>query len=212
MDSAHLCIVSLPSPDRTSTSTPTIHTIVRCLQHRAKAISSDEVYQKEMDSLKETLCRNNYPESITSATINLDHKTEEDTRKLTTVCLPYVRGLTEKIQKICNPYDIGTTFGSESTLRRHLLRVKPPTEYHMTKNCVYSISCSCGKIYKGETCRPLKVRLEEHRKAVVRGEIEKSSMGDHIWREKRNHLPLREEVEIIEKTIGRGDALKNLRI
>ena len=173
--------------------------IVCCLQHRAKAISSDEVYQKEMDSLKETLYQNNYPESITSATINLDHKTEEDTPKLTTVCLPYVRGLTEKIRKIWNPYDIRMTFRSESTLRRHLLRVKPPTENHMTKNCVYSIPCSCGKVYKCETCRPLKVRLEEHHKAVVRGEIEKLSMADHIWREKGNHLPLWEEVEIIDR-------------
>ncbi len=54
----------------------------------------------------------------------------------------------------------------------------------MTKNCVDSIPCSCGKIYKGETDRPLKVRLEEHRKAVVRGEIEKSDMTDHIRKEK----------------------------
>ena len=129
---------------------------------------------------------NNYPESITSATINQDHKTEEDTRKLTTVCLPYVRG-----------FDIRTTFRSESTLRRHLLRVKPPAEYY--KNCVYSIPCSCGKVYKGETCRPLKIRLEEHCKAVIRGEIEKSGMADHIWRKKGNHLPLWEEVEIIDR-------------
>ena len=35
-----------------------------------------------------------------------------------------------------------------------------------------------------ETGRPLKVRLEEHRKAVVRGEIKKSGMADHIWKEK----------------------------
>ena len=169
--------------------------IVCCLQHRAKAISSDE---KEMDSLKETLHQNNYPESITSATINLDHKTEEDTRKLTTVCLPYARGLAENVQKIYNPYNIRTTFRSESTLRRHLLQVKPPTKYRMKKNCVYSIPCSCGKVYKGETYRPLKVRLEEHRKAVVWGEIEKSGMADHIWREKGNHLPLWVEVEIIK--------------
>ena len=55
----------------------------------------------------------------------------------------------------------------------------------MIKICVYSITCSCGKIYKGETGRPLKEhRLEEHRKAVVRGEIEKSGMVDHIWKEK----------------------------
>ena len=84
-----------------------------------------------------------------------------------TVCLPYVKGLAERIKKICSPYDIRTVFTSGSTLRRYLFRVKPPTEFNMTKNCVYSIPCSCGKIYKGETGRPLKVRLEEHRKAIV---------------------------------------------
>ena len=35
-----------------------------------------------------------------------------------------------------------------------------------------------------KTGLPRKVRLEEHRKAVVRGEIEKSGMADHIRKEK----------------------------
>ena len=39
--------------------------------------------------------------------------------------------------------------------------------------------------------------LEEHRKAVVRGEIEKSGVADHLWKEKGNHLPLWNEVKII---------------
>ena len=69
----------------------------------------------------------------------------------------------------------------------------------MIKNCLYSIPCSCGKICEGEIGRLLKVRLEEHRKAVVRGEIEKSGMADHIWKEKRNHLPLWDKVEIIDR-------------
>ena len=68
----------------------------------------------------------------------------------------------------------------------------------MIKNCVYSIPCSCGKIYKDETGLPVKARLEEHRKAVVRGEIEKSGMADDIWKEKGNHLTLWDKVEIIE--------------
>ena len=42
-----------------------------------------------------------------------------------------------------------------------------------TKNCLYSIPCSFGKVYKGETSHPLKVRQEEHQKAVVQGEIER---------------------------------------
>ena len=124
---------------------------------------------------------------------------EDNTRKLTTVCLPYVKGLAERIQKICSPYDIRTVFTSGSTLRRYLFRVKPPTEFNMTKNCVYSISCSCGKIYKGETGRPLKLRPEEHRKVIVRGEIEKSGMADPIWKENGNHLPSWDKGEIIDR-------------
>ena len=81
--------------------------IVRCLQHRAKTISSNtDAYQEEMISLRHNLHRNNYPESITSAPRNLDRRVEDNTRKLTTVCLPYVKGLTERIQKICSPHDI----------------------------------------------------------------------------------------------------------
>ena len=111
----------------------------------------------------------------------------------------YVKGLAKRIQKICSPYDIRTVFTSGSTLRRYLFWVKPPMEFNMTRNCVYSIPCSCGKIYKGETGRPLKVRLEEHRKAVVWGEIEKSGIVDHIWKEKGNHRPLWDEVEMIDR-------------
>ena len=132
-----------------------------------------------MISLRHNLHRNNYPERITSVPRNLNWRIEDNTRKLTTVCLPYVKGLSERIQKIYSPYDIRTVFTSGSTLRRYLFRVKP-TEFNMIKNFVFSIPCSCGKIYKGETGHPLKVRLEEHRKAVVQGEIEKSDMADHI--------------------------------
>ena len=174
--------------------------IIRCLQHRAKTISSDtDAYQEEMINLRHNLDRNNYPESITSDARNLGWRMEDNTRKLTTVCLPYVKGLAERIQKIYSPYDIRTVFTSGSTLRRYLSRVKPPTEFNMTKNCVYSTPCSCGKIYKGETGRPLKVRLEEHQKAIKVGEIKKLDMADHIWKERGNHVPLWDKVEIIDR-------------
>ena len=68
----------------------------------------------------------------------------------------------------------------------------------ITKYCMYSISCSCGKVYKGGACRPLKVRLKENRKAICRGQVEKLDIADHIWKEKRNHLPLWDETIIVE--------------
>ena len=133
-----------------------------------------------MISLRHDLHRNNYPECITSVQRKLDTRIEDNNQKLTTVSLPYVKGLAERIQKIYSPYDIRTVLTSGLTLWRYLFWVKPQMEFNMIKNCVYSIPCSCGKIYKVETGRPLKIRLEEHRKAVVRGEIEKSGMVDHI--------------------------------
>ena len=93
-------------------------------------------------------------------------------------------------------YDIRTIFTNGFTLRRYLFHMKTPTEFNMTKNCVYSIPFNCGKVYKGKTCRPLKVRPEEHRKVVARDEIENSGEVDHIWNEKRNHLPLWDESKI----------------
>ena len=53
--------------------------------------------------------------------------------------------------------------------------------------------------YKGKKCHPLKVRQEELWKAVVWVEIEKSGMADHIWKETENHLPLWDEVKLIDR-------------
>ena len=78
------------------------------------------------------------------------------------VYLTYAKGLAERIQKLCCPYDIRTIFTSDSTLWRYGFRLKPPTEFNVTKNCVNSIPNSFGKVYKGEICRSLKIRLEEY--------------------------------------------------
>ena len=55
---------------------------------------------------------------------------------------------------------------------------------------MYFIPCKYCKVYKGKIYYSLKVRLEEHQKAVCQGEIEKSGMADHTWKEKGSHLPL----------------------
>ena len=72
--------------------------IIQCFKHQAKAISSDsEVYQEEIKSLRGKLHCSNYPETIISAPRNLDRTRKNDSRKLTTVYLSYVKGLSENI-------------------------------------------------------------------------------------------------------------------
>ena len=83
---------------------------------------------------------------------------------------------------------LGAIFRRNTTLRKYLSQVKPPTDY-------MSIPCSCGKVYKDETCRPLKVR--KYQKAICRGVV------DCIGKEKGNHLPSSDEVKIIGKNIGK---------
>ena len=82
----------------------------------------------------------------------------------------YVKGPAEKSKR----YEVYMT--SRQYSGKYLFRVKLSVEYNMTKNGVYSIPYSCGKIYKGKTCSLLKVRRVEHRKVECWGEIWKSGM------------------------------------
>ena len=52
--------------------------------------------------------------------------------------------------------------------------------------------------YTGETKRPLTVRIEEHKKAVSKGETQKSKLAEHIWSAKGDHTPLGNDVKIID--------------
>ena len=51
---------------------------------------------------------------------------------------------------------------------------------------VYSIPCSCGLEYIGETKRALETRIGEHQAAVRRGEPEKLAVADHAWTNQHN--------------------------
>ena len=57
----------------------------------------------------------------------------------------------------------------------------------MSSCVVYSIPCSCGKVYIGETTRRLGQRMNEHQDACRKGE-KKSAVAEHAWKE---HLQIR---------------------
>ncbi len=67
---------------------------------------------------------------------------------------------------MCRDFDIKTAFKSGKTLRSHLTKVKDTIPITTESSIVYSIPCSCGKVYIGETTRRLEQRLKEHRMLV----------------------------------------------
>ena len=124
---------------------------------------------------------------------------EDETRKLITIYLPYVKGLAERPKG----YVVHMTSGQYSP-EAQVSGVIPSVPIHQQNLtwprtvCIPSLVVVVKYIYRWDML-PLKIRLEEHRKAVVRGEIEKSGMADYIWNEKGNHLPLWDEIKIIDR-------------
>ena len=84
------------------------------------------------------------------------------------------------------------------TLRAQLSRVKDKLQTSMSSCVVYSIPCSCGKVYIGETTRRLEQRISEHQDACRKGEEKKSAVAEHAW---KDHHPIRwQETSVIDRT------------
>ena len=98
------------------------------------------------------------------------------------VVLPYMGQVSQKLKRICEGYKIRTVFSSNATLRRELCQTAPPSQITDTKNCVYSIpSVGCDQVYIGQTKRPLKDRIAEHKRALTKGECGMSGVAEHCW-------------------------------
>ena len=75
----------------------------------------------------------------------------------------------------------------------------------LNSNVVYSVPCSCGKVYIGGTVRRLGTRIKEHQDACARGEQEKSAVADHAW---SNHHPiLWKKTAVIDQARSRKELL-----
>ena len=86
---------------------------------------------------------------------------EDNTKAITST--PYVRGVSEKIKRICSKVGIGTMFRSGRILLSLLIKVKPRTDPTDATGEVYRIPCmDCDCSYIGEICKTLNVRLKEH--------------------------------------------------
>ena len=127
--------------------------------------------------------------------------------------IPYVHGISERIQRIFKKYNISTAMKPHQTLRRLLVHPKDKRKLEDNANCVYEIPCkSCDSTYIGETGRLFGTRLSEHKSEVDKickkkytraerkaseTEQNKSAITDHVAI--NNHLIDWEEAKVIDK-------------
>ena len=106
--------------------------------------------------------------------------TNNDATAVTTVTIPYVRGTSETIARILQPYNIRVAHKPITTLRQLLTKVKDKDEPNRRQGAVYKIKCcDCQATYIGETGRNLNVRLTEHKRATRNGEMVNNHIAEH---------------------------------
>ena len=140
-----------------------------------------------------TFIGNGYPQTFVRSaavprpprepSIDSDDSDDEKTskKKPPVAFLPYVAGVSERIRKVCQDFNIRTVFRSGPTLRSLLTRAKDHLPIDKQSNVVYEVPCTCGKVYIGETKRRLGTRIKEHKDACVKCLTDKSAIAEHAW-------------------------------
>ena len=101
-----------------------------------------------------------------------------------TVVIPYVRHVSESIQRILTLLEIRTYFRSHHTLRQTLVNLKDRIPLQQRAGVVYRIPCgTSSRVYVGQTCRMLDHRMKEHKRALTSGNLAQSAVAEHAAHE-----------------------------
>jgi hypothetical protein len=157
-----------------SSYNPTSHkaTTIKTLTRRAQLIcDSADSLRTENEHLKSMFHKNNYSDKFIHTNTHRPRNHRESLIDTSTpkafISLPYIKGTSEIISRILQPYDIRVAHKPISTLRQILTKVKDRDNPNDRVGAVYKIECNdCEATYIGETGRSFNTRQGEHQKAV----------------------------------------------
>jgi hypothetical protein len=137
--------------------------VVHGLFIRAKFLYRDQDFNNEIKYIIYDLMLNEYPKKIVDSVMKPSTRNRPSSGIIYqhTVIIRYVKGISEKLRRIGNRFNLSTIFKTKHILRETLMKTWPVREAQQTKECMYSIPCGCDRCYIGERSRPLEVRIEE---------------------------------------------------
>ncbi|XP_018567608.1 uncharacterized protein LOC108908159 [Anoplophora glabripennis] len=151
--------------------------IINTLIHRTRIISETRHLAEELEHLRTALIVNGCTTRKNERAIKRRHTPMEKREYLATTYLPYVKGCTDKIGRLLKKRNINTVF---STVKK-VAAAFPKTcnNDQLQGPGMYSISCSCGKVYIGQTGRHINTRLKEHKSHLKNINWEKLAEAEH---------------------------------
>ena len=144
-----------------SSYNPTSHkaTTIRTLTRRAQLVcDSPDSLQDETDYLNNVFSKNNYNTDFVRRNThsNTNSNTQTNSGPVMTATIPYIRGTSETIARILQPYNICVAHKPITTLQQLLTNVKDKDKPEDGQGAVYKIKiCDCQASYIGETGRYL---------------------------------------------------------
>ena len=162
--------------------------IIKCLKKRAEKVCHVSNRLTEFAHLRNVFTANGYPDSLVRSILPGRHTTT-NTRSRTVMdgpapkflFLPYIAGVTERIERVCNPLGIRAICGHRGKMREALVKMKQTTLELDKKGVVYKVPFGeCNHVYIGETGRTLRKRLTEHKAAVKKCDT-KNGIVVHAW-------------------------------
>ena len=132
--------------------------VVKTLHNRAGAICSD-VTAKDQETMhiRQASISNGYPRGVIQhhATPTGKRPTDDQSQG-PVVTLPYVRGLSEVVQRVLTPLGVRVSLCPNITLRQLLVRPKDCIPTEELEGVVYEVPCAgCRATYVGQTSRCL---------------------------------------------------------
>ena len=159
--------------------------VVKSLAHRVNYVSPELRLEKEREvkHVMDVLIENGYPRACLERWMKTGKGSDliaKEDKLNTSVCLPYVGGLSEQIRRILRKVGIGVAFKPNSWKWKIMDGVKDKEEEGQRAGVVYEIKCGdCEKCYIGETGRNADIRVKEHRAHARNGHPELSAVAEH---------------------------------
>ena len=161
---------------------PSVVTIL--LRRVFRHCSTKEEWKGKLAQVHNALMRNIYLCWLIDSRL-LESKRRAETRKSNPDSLssiPYIQGVLEAISRVLAEFDIHAYFKPANTIRSMVSHPKDRVLLLNKSGVVYEVECDCcNALYVGETKRTLESRLDEHWKAVQRGEVNASALVEHAW-------------------------------
>ena len=179
---------------------PTQHkrSVARTLLDRAKNIPSTDAdklsdVQHVVDALKINGYTDQFIRSCQSTTVS----TNQSQTSRGFVTLPYLQGISEKIARTLNQFNINVAHKPVMTVGSILKKPKEKFSKDLSTGVIYKINCKdCHKVYIGQTSRALRSRTREHKRAIFTGDMN-SLLTKHCLT--NNHNFDLDDVKIIDR-------------